>query len=97
MKLIKKVVIAMSFVGVAFLGWYLKGSYDIKVEPETLSINSEKRRPLLKYSIENLNKTKPGEIKIVEMLNEEERFTSYIFDFTYSPDLNEKVIKKQPG
>lgn len=77
-------IIILSFVA----GWVAKDHLGTNsaIDKITPIIN---RRPLEEYSIENLakNSIPPGEIKIIETLDEEEEFTSYLFSFEFVPDL----------
>jgi len=72
-----------------------------KNHPKVSSINKsgEIERPLERYSIENLAKTdiSRGKITIKEKLEEKETFDSYIFEFQFNPNLDQKTIKKTSG
>jgi dipeptidyl aminopeptidase/acylaminoacyl peptidase len=65
------------------------------------SINKSREidRPLERYSIENLAKTNipEGKITIKEKIEEKETFDSYIFEFQFNPNLDQKTIKKTSG
>jgi len=61
---------------------------------------SEKiERTLEKYPVENLAKTdiSKGKIAIKERIEEKELFDSYIFEFQFNPNLDQKTIKKTSG
>jgi len=72
-----------------------------KNQPKVSSINKsgEIERPLERYSIENLAKTNipEGKIIIKEKIEEKETFDSYIFEFQFNPNLDQKTIKKTSG
>lgn len=72
-----------------------------KNQPKVSSINKsgEIGRPLERYSIENLAQTdiSRGKITIKEKLEEKETFDSYIFEFQFNPNLDQKTIKKTSG
>ena len=70
-----------------YLGWMFGG---IGEEGEILSpIKIVKPRPLDKYTIENLSKVEivPGKLLIKEIVNEEDEYTSYLFEFTFKPEI----------
>ena len=52
-----------------------------------------------KYSIENLSKDsiKEGKLDVKRSLKEEEKFTSYLFEFEFDPDLDGKADKTTTG
>lgn len=56
-------------------------------------------KPLEKYTIESLSNAeiKPGKIEIKEIINEEDKYTSYIFSFEFNPGLEGKTFKKTTG
>jgi len=72
-----------------------------KNHPKVSSINKsgEIERPLERYSIENLAETdiSRGKITIKEKIEEKETFDSYIFEFQFNPNLDQKTIKKTSG
>lgn len=59
----------------------------------------EKEKPLEKYAFENLAKAKipKGKIKIKDKLEEKEKFDSYLFEFEFNPNLDNKTLKKTTG
>ena len=56
-------------------------------------------KDMYKYSIESLldTKVKKGEVKIKNVLEEKDVFTSYLFEFSFNPNLDEKTTKKISG
>lgn len=90
--LIKYILLCLVF-GTA--GWWLR-SYTEKVtgdEDPIAEVITNLEKPLEKYSIDNLKRgvTMPGLIKIKSIINEEEKYTSYLFEFVFSPDLSGKT------
>lgn len=80
------------------LGWLAK-SY-IKVNPEITERVAEIRKsPLNKYAIENLADAdiQPGRLELKEEIAEEERYTSYLFEFEFNPNLDGKTKKITTG
>lgn len=56
-------------------------------------------KPLEKYSIEKLASTNilPGKISVKSVINEDEKHTSYLFEFDFNPNLDGKTLKKVTG
>ena len=54
---------------------------------------------LEKYSIENLSQTdlKPGEFSIKKEITKTDKYTSYLFEFEFDPDLDGKIDKTTTG
>ena len=88
------VIIILSFLG----GWYAHSLYfsqDEIIEPVT----KIKPRPLDKYTIENLSETDiaSGGFQIDRVLDEEDDYTSYLFEFAFNPSLSENLEKTTTG
>ncbi len=79
-------------------GWILHSFYDSQKSPQS-PIAQIKPRPLDKYTIENLSRAevKPAKIEIGETLKEEDKFSSYLFSFSFDPTLTNKEPKKVTG
>lgn len=90
-------LIAVSF----FLGYKFGTSPDAEVKEPLTSKFNLLDKPLEKYSIENLSEGEVpvGKIKIKENFDNanNDKFDSYIFEFTFSPDLSDKNLKKTTG
>lgn len=86
------ILIALSFVA----GFFIRNIFVTKTLSET---PIQQPRPLEKYSIENLSKTniEPGKLTIKEKLYESEKFTSYLFEFEFNPNLASNILKKTTG
>lgn len=72
----------------------------IKKGVEIIKLQSPKlERPQDIYTIENLSREeiRPGKFLIKEILKEEEKFTSYLFDFEFNPNLDGKTFKTTTG
>jgi len=78
------------------IGWFANTAYHLPRNSNPIA--QVRPTPLLKYTIENLNKAniKPAEIQIGKVLKEDPKFTSYEFTFTFSPDLS-KELKTTSG
>ena len=85
------------FVLVGLLGWFL--GLEMRTNESKLPINLIKSRPLDKYSFDNLasSQIQPGKIEILRSLDENDKFSSFLFTFSFNPDLNEKETKKTSG
>ncbi len=82
----------------ALLGWFANTLYQNTL-PEPIILNPVIPRPLDKYTIENLATTKieAGTIKIEEIIDETNDYTSYLFSLEHRPSLSDKEIKKTTG
>lgn len=78
-------------------GWWI-GKEDNSIEPISQEIK-KRDRPLDKYTIESLANTKinEGRILLQEVLKEEKDFTSYLFSFTFNPNLDGQTLKQATG
>jgi dipeptidyl aminopeptidase/acylaminoacyl peptidase len=94
----KFVVYFLSSIILISLGW-LASSFYQNYAPDLTIINPVIPKPLEKYTIENLaiNKLEEGIIKIEEVINEENDFTSYLFSLEHKPSLQDKIAKKVTG
>ena len=101
MQIMKRVVLVISlifiFVLVGLLGWFL--GLEMRTNESKLPINLIKSRPLDKYSFDNLanSQIQPGKIEILRSLDENDKFSSFLFTFSFNPDLDEKETKKTSG
>jgi fermentation-respiration switch protein FrsA (DUF1100 family) len=72
------------------LGYRLKKCKDLSVKEvvETM-FQVEKPKPLEKYSIENLSKARvaAGRIKIIDEIDSEDDYTSYLFELLFDPTI----------
>lgn len=95
----KRILLTAGVIVLGFLGgWYAHSLYFSQeeiVEPVTRI----KPRPLDKYTIENLSKTPvpQGDLQIKEVMEEENEYTSYLFEFTFIPTLSGKEEKTVTG
>jgi len=87
------VSLALSF----YIGWKLGNNNILDSQIENIDI--AKQRPLDKYTIENLSNAeiKPGKFEIIEKINEDGDYTSYLFTFELNPNLDGKTLKKTTG
>jgi dipeptidyl aminopeptidase/acylaminoacyl peptidase len=94
----KFVVYFLSSIILISLG-LLASSFYQNYAPDLTIINPVIPKPLEKYTIENLaiNKLEEGIIKIEEVINEENNFTSYLFSLEHKPSLQDKIAKKVTG
>jgi dipeptidyl aminopeptidase/acylaminoacyl peptidase len=94
----KFAVYFLSSIVLISLGWLASSFYQNYV-PDPIIINPVIPKPLKKYTIENLaiNKPEEGIIKIEEVINEENDFTSYLFSLEHKPSLQDKIVKKVTG
>jgi dienelactone hydrolase len=62
-------------------------------------IQKTTQKPLEKYEVESLSKTKinPGEIHIDKQVKDEAKYSSYLFSLTFDPSLDSKTTKKTTG
>lgn len=81
-------------------GWYLRSFYNeysslIKSYEGVFTVN----KPLLKYSIPALAKTdiKTGSINIDKQIYENEDYVSYIFKFSFYPEIDTDLVKTTTG
>ncbi len=75
-------------------GYLVRDRFDKKSFDNNLPVNIVKKiKPLEKYSIENLSKENiyPGKITIKDLIKEGKDYSSYLFEFEFSPDLSEKT------
>lgn len=86
-KITKSLVIILVIVSSFSLGWALKDYFETRAEPTILKTI---RKPLEKYSIENLSNTNIQEGKLNVLGNS-------LFEFEFSPDLSGKRLKKTTG
>lgn len=61
--------------------------------------NKNPDRPLDKYTIDNLanREIAPGKIVIKEMLSDEGTYKSYLFEFEFNPNIDNRTLKKTTG
>lgn len=86
------------------LGWLLSRYYYSPKKPED-AISQIKPRPLDKYTIENMSKataklvTQPqmSKLTIDKVLDEKEKYTSYLFFMEFNPDMDSRTTKKISG
>ena len=90
-------IASIAFLFISVLYFLNKNKSDKKVD--LINKSGEIERPLERYSIENLAKTNipEGKIIIKEKIEEKETFDSYIFEFQFNPNLDQKTIKKTSG
>jgi len=89
-------IAALMFVA----GWFSYPALHKTPPQETLGDSVEViKRPLDKYAIENLQKAdwKPGTITIDKVLGEEKDYTTYLFSFTFNPEVEGNITKKTTG
>jgi len=91
------IVIIVSMTLSFYIGWKL-GNNNI-LDSQIGNIDIVKQRPLDKYSIENLSNAeiKPGKFEIIEIINEDGDYTSYLFTFEFNPNLDSKTYKNISG
>ncbi|MEK7188643.1 MAG: alpha/beta fold hydrolase [Patescibacteria group bacterium] len=85
-------------------GWFLKEYVSIPRKPISI-VTQKNQKPLEKYTIENLSKAKisPSNIEIGEVLKDlpaqagDEKFTSYLFSFSFNPSITGGEVKKVTG
>ena len=96
-------LIAIIFVITIVVGAFIVGYYTKRCgvsETETTISNVVTPKPLEKYQIENLAKSRitKGEIEIIEVIEEEDEYTSYLFEFSHDPTLSyNSGFKKTTG
>lgn len=84
----------------SFLCWWFLKDYFKKNSVETAILpKTPQKKPLEKYTIENLSRAdiKPGRLKILEKINEEDEFSSYLFEFEFNPTIDGLLTKKTTG
>lgn len=93
-------IIFLSFAVLSFLaGWEIRSA----VFKKTIVVNKNDKKvvekPLEKYSFQNLSKVNvtPSEIKIADVIDKKEKYTSYIFTMEFDPSLSGKEQKKITG
>lgn len=88
--------IVLTIVVGAFSAYYWPKITSFKPQNQT---ESQKPKPLEKYSYENLSKAefKPSEITLGEILKDEPQYTSQMFYFNVDPSLNSGQSKKVSG
>lgn len=76
-----------------FVGYYLAVRLNTFKAIEVINEAIQVEKPLKKYSIENLSNTSisPGEFRIKEKIDDYDEYSSYIFEFEFSPDLSEET------
>lgn len=89
----------LSILILFLLGWWGNDFYKSKQTKYPNPISYIKERPLEKYAIENLSKVLVPivPINIDEKLNDDTKFDSYLFNFTFDPSLSGKKEKKVTG
>jgi len=95
----KKFAILLGFVAFFLAGFVTgilidKKNHRDKVVNET-AVYKEKVLPLEKYSFDNLAKgnIKAGNFTVVDLLDSDEEYSSYLFEFEFSPDLGNETKK----
>ena len=80
------------------LGWFLHSFYSSPKSAENPLVQV-KPRPLDKYTIENLSKVslEGSQIEVGEVLESSDKFTSYLFAFSFDPTFSKKEKKKVTG
>jgi len=99
MKLKSFVYYFLSTLLLLSLGWWGNDLYKSSLDTYPDPISIIKQKPLEKYSIENLSKAiiPNVSIHINELLVEDLKFNSYLFDFSFDPTLSGKEEKKVTG
>lgn len=90
------------FTFVSFIIGFLFNSFLInKLKSNVPYINSvlTKEKPLKIYTIDNLSKIsiKTGSFSLIKTLKTEKEFNSFLFSFSFNPNLDNKTIKKTTG
>lgn len=96
--MVKKSKFLLSIFGFAvffLLGLYLGNKGGAKLPSNPLA----EKKPLEKYTIENLSKAKvpEGKFEVKETLDKQASYNSYLFNFSFDPTLTGKVTKKTSG
>lgn len=96
----KKIIIAEILVALAFLGGYFL-AVRLNQIPDQNILTFFKRpdRTLDKYAIENLSSAKYqlGTFEIKNQISKDTKFTSYLFDFSFVPDVTGSKTKVTSG
>lgn len=86
---------ALAIIIFILIGWFGHVLYTLprNTSPITEAVSQIKPTPLAKYTIENLSNTdfKESRIEIGEVLSENEKFTSYKYSMSFSPNLSEET------
>ena len=79
------------------IGWFANTLYHMPKNSNPITL--VKPTPLLKYTIENLSKTKiaPAQIQIGDKIKDYPKFTSYKFYINFDPTLTNGPVKKVSG
>jgi len=82
-------IFAVLFVITFFLGYFVSLKINILNQSPYVNTLKEVERPLDKYSIENLSTStiKSGEFEEINLLSKEDKFNSYLFRYSFNPDL----------
>ena len=96
-----RTILSVLFVTILFaiaggIGWYIRDNIHESTSPTVVPIPET---PLDKYTMESLANTEitPGKIKVLEILEEEDEYTSYLISFKFDPDLDGKDLKTTTG
>jgi alpha-beta hydrolase superfamily lysophospholipase len=93
-------IVLITSIVMFFIGWF-SYAYVHKVSPReaTTDIKEVVAKPLEKYSIENMQKAswQSGAFKIEKQIADEKEYTSYLFTFTFNPEIEGNKKAKTTG
>jgi len=98
--MIKKTLLYLSYSVLIFnLGWWGNEYYKSKLNKLPDPISYIKPKPLEKYQIENLSNAliPKVEIKLEKEIEKTDKYTSYIFSYSFDPTFSGKKEKKVTG
>lgn len=98
----KKILLILLFIAVSIISFTVGKFLSINnKDGEVFRVHFpvEKQKPYEVYTINNLTDAdiSPGEIDITEVIEEEGKFTSYLFKFSFAPNPEKKGIKSTTG
>jgi dienelactone hydrolase len=96
----KKIVLLIILSLISFIaGWSLKKYQQPSEFTETFISQRAPDLPLEKYAIEKLSRTKilTGKLEIEDIIKENDKHSSHLFNFEFNPDLKGKSLKKTTG
>jgi dienelactone hydrolase len=86
---------------IAFIAGFFVRGFFINQDKDNLQdvTPTPKVKPLNKYTIENMSKQEisPGKITIKGIISDTDEYTSYLFEFEFSPTMDDKNTKKTTG
>lgn len=95
----KKITYILIILISLVLGWFLNDLYQKNIGEYDSEIPIISKKPLEKYTIENLSKTEIPEVEIIKekLISETDSYSSHLISYSFDPSLSGKTEKKVTG